>query len=139
MSRNIHIANIPLIGLDAVKAAANNAIDETAGSARARYLTTVEAQDLTYSYKIVDAQNYISDGRPADATPYPWTEAEADARGISASDAADLIVGTYSAWEPIGIEIEKERIRGKDKIDKETTNEGIEREKRKALKTLNKL
>jgi len=141
MSRNIEV-QIPtagLSGLDLEKANAKIIIDETAGRARKKYITTVEGQDLTYSYKIVDAQKYIDDGRPADASPYPWTQAEADARGISASDAADIIVGTYNAWEPIGVSIEKERIKGKDKIDKANNSAVIEQERRKAIKELNKL
>ena len=119
--------------------AAKEAIDSAAGSARSRYITVVEGQDLTYSYKIVDAQNYIADGRPQNTTAYPWTQAEADARGISASDAADIIVGTYSAWEPIGIEIEKERIKGKDKVDKANTLQKIAQERKKAIDNLNAL
>ena len=111
-------------------------IDNAAGDARGRYITTVDGQELTYANKLTDAEQYLADGSPPDLTPYPWVEAEAEARGIPGVAAANIIKNTADGWRPIGVNIEKERIRGKDRIDTATTIADVVSEKRTAIDIL---
>jgi len=109
--------------LDNAKTDLKGQIDAAAGRARARYITVVDGQDITYVNKEADALAYIAAGNPADATPYPWVKAEAEARGIAYVAAAQVIKNTADGWRPIGVAIEKERIKGKNDVDATTTVE----------------
>jgi hypothetical protein len=73
------------------KEAAKDAIDRAAGRARARYITVAPGQEATYQAKAAEADAYVAAGRPSDTTPYPILTAEAQVRGISVSDTADLV------------------------------------------------
>lgn len=90
-------------------------IDNAAGRARARYLTTVPGQEATYTAKYAQAQAYIAAGYPADTAPYPWIAQESMRSGLTATQAADRIKATGDGWSNIiGPSIEGLRIGGKD-------------------------
>lgn len=89
-------------------------IDDAAGRARSRYLTTVPGQEATYAAKYSQAQAYIAAGYPT-ATLYPWIAQEASRTGLTPSQAADRIKATGDGWaNVIGPAIEGLRIGGKD-------------------------
>lgn len=96
---------------------ATDAIDSAAGAARARFITTVPGQDITYQIKADQADAYVAAGRPADTSAYPMLEAEATARGMSVSDLADEVRITRDAWIAKASQIEGARMAGKAAIE----------------------
>lgn len=89
---------------------AQAAIDAAAGMARLRYITDVPGQAATYAEKRTQAAAYTA--APDGQVP-PFVQAEADAMGVPALQAAQYILATAQAWEQIGPAIERERRRGK--------------------------
>jgi hypothetical protein len=88
-------------------------VDSLAGRIRARHFTDVTGQPTTYEFKRQDAERYIAEGEPSDTSPYPWVEAEADAINSTASEAARNIKNRSDALWQGGVDIERERRRGK--------------------------
>ena len=89
-------------------------IDNAAGRARLRYLTSVPGQDATYTAKYQQALAYVAAGYPADMTAFPWIAQEALRTGQTAQAAANTIKSTGDAWAlVIGPRIEGLRIGGK--------------------------
>lgn len=116
----------PLPIIEQYKNDAKKAIDRAAGRARAKYITAVPGQEATYLLKATEAETYISNGRPEDTTPYPLMTAEAQVRGISVSEMADLIITTKNAWVQLAAQVEVLRIDGKLQIDNATTHEEVD-------------
>lgn len=102
------------------------AIDEAAGRARARYITTAPGQELTYQEKAEEAIDYTTAGYPANLTNYPFIQAETDATGKTAMQAAVDILAKRSEWVMIGSSIERQRISGKLSVTNATTTVEIE-------------
>lgn len=102
---------------------ARNRIDESAGAARARYITVTPGQDATYQAKYADAKAFVLAGYPDDRIDqYPWVKAEAAATGASYGEAADGIKAVGDPWNMvIGPQIEELRIGGKKALDALTT------------------
>lgn len=116
-----------LLADEAYKREARRKIDEAAGRARARYITTVPGQDATYSAKYADALRYIADSYPSDPAPYPWVAAEAAATGLTTTQVADRIQQLGAAWGGvIGPQIEGARLAGKEAIAPMTTRTEID-------------
>ncbi len=101
----------------ACRAWAADEIDNAAGRARSRYLTTVPGQEATYTAKYAQAQAYIAAGYPADTAGYSWVAQESLRTGLTPTQAADRIKATGDAWANIiGPAIEGLRIGGKDAL-----------------------
>jgi hypothetical protein len=107
------------------KESAKNAIDAAAGRARARYITVAPGQEATYQAKAAEADAYVAAGRPSDTTPYPILTAEAQVRGISVSDTADLVRTIRDQWVQLAAAIEAIRIGGKLAVDASSTHGGV--------------
>ena len=99
------------------RSAVKSAIDLAAGITRERFITTVPGQESTYQLKAEEANAYIAANRPADTTAYPMLSAEAEGRGMTASDLADEILATRSVWIQAAAQIEKARVSGKAAVD----------------------
>ncbi len=85
-------------------------IDAAAGSARLRYITDVPGQQAVYMAKQAEAEDFLANG----GTPGAYLQGEADARGVTVTQAAQMIAGLAAMWgETIGPAIEKSRIAGK--------------------------
>jgi len=91
---------------------AKDAIDEAAGAARARYITTVPGQESTYMTKEQEARQYLADG-----TVGPMLQAEADATGKTVDVIANEIVTVADQWAQLGAQIEALRMAGKKQVD----------------------
>lgn len=98
------------------KQAAIAMIEGECGAKRAEFITVAPGQELVYTRKLACAEAFISDRKPANVGPYPWVAAEAAGRGLSAGDAADLIIGTAASWEAVGAAIEQARMKAKRAI-----------------------
>jgi len=118
------------------KVAAHKEVDKVAGIARMRYLTIVPGQEITYQEKAAEATDYVAAGYPVDTTSYPRIEAEVSATGKTASQAADDILSTRSAWIAVGASIEQERIGGKVNIASAVDISGIDAAKDTAIANL---
>jgi hypothetical protein len=108
------------------KAQAQDAIDQAAGRTRAKYITVAPGQEATYQAKAIEADAYVAAGRPADTTPYPILAAEAQARGISVSQIADLVRTTRDQWTQLAAAIEGIRIGGKLAVDAAADHAGVD-------------
>lgn len=129
--------NIKKLGdLLATASAQKDAIDNAAGSARARYITTVAGQAETYLRKSEDARRYIAAGETGDTSDYPWVEADAEAFGLTPTQAAVAILEQESIWQSIGTNIERTRLGYKRKIDQATTTAQINQIAREAIQLL---
>ncbi|MEQ1686521.1 MAG: hypothetical protein ABL916_22960 [Burkholderiaceae bacterium] len=84
------------------------AIDAAAGAARLRYITDVPGQAATYVLKLAQAKAYL-DGGPVQ----PFVQGEAEAMGVTATQAAQFIVATAAGWEQLAPLIEGARRAGK--------------------------
>lgn len=104
-------ADPPAPTLDQVKAAALAAIDAEAGRARARYITVAPGQEATYILKAQQAAAFKAGGY-AGAAP-GLVQAEMDATGATAQQAADDILAQEAAWAFKAAQIESARRRGK--------------------------
>lgn len=82
-----------------------NAINQTAGSVRAKYMTVIPGQEATYLMKEAEVKAYLADPTPV-ATDYPMLKAEADACGMTLAEVATLVSTTAAAWKPLAAQIE---------------------------------
>lgn len=115
-----HTIPTPLSALDQAKADAKAEIDFAAGQARARYITVTPGQSAVYIRKAADAKAYIDAGYPVDNSPYPYVTAEKNAKGVSASDAANSLNSIANSWDSLAAAMEEVRIQYKDLIDAAT-------------------
>lgn len=92
---------------------AKSNIDNAAGRARSRFITTVPGQEGTYQLKVNEALDYISAGSPADTSLYVMLTAEAEGRNIPVSDLANEVLLVRDQWVLIAAQIEKLRMSGK--------------------------
>ncbi|HEX7927068.1 MAG TPA: hypothetical protein VF678_05705 [bacterium] len=113
----------PAVPVEDARAAALLAIDAEAERARLRYITPGAGQAMTYLMKAQQAQAY----KDADytGTVPPLVQAAATGRGLSAQQAADLILATQAAWETVGAAIEQARESGKAAVTAAGTSEAI--------------
>jgi len=101
----------------AAKKAAKASVDAAAGAASTKYITVGDGQEGRYQLKAQQADAYKAAGYPADTSPYPMVQAEADATGASPQAACDNIISIRDQWVTVAAKIEKERIAGKLAID----------------------
>jgi hypothetical protein len=101
----------PPMTLADLKAAALAAIDAEAGVARARYITVAPGQEATYILKAQQATAFKAGGY-AGAVP-GLVQAEMDATGATAQQAADDILAQEATWAYKAAQIESARRRGK--------------------------
>ncbi len=113
------------VDINFVKDEAKNQVDQTAESARLRYVTPGSAQAMTYTEKAEEASVYITAGYPVDLTPFPFIQAEVNATGKANNQAADDIMAKKASWKIIGAQIEEKRIGGKVNIDASSDEAGI--------------
>lgn len=112
--------------LAAKKTEARDCIDSAAGRARARYVTVAPGQEATYQAKQAEADAYVAAGGPSDTSGYPILTAEAQARGITVAELADLVRGLRDQWLQAAASIEAIRIGGKGAVDAAPDQAAIE-------------
>jgi len=96
-------------------------INQEAGLARIKYVTNVPSQNITYQFKLEEAQAFIAAGYPeANIANYPFIQAEATALNGTGKAAADLIISHYNLWRNLAATIEKERRKGIVLVNNET-------------------
>jgi hypothetical protein len=122
--------------LSEYKSQAKDVIDQAAGRARARYITVAPGQEATYQAKATEADSYVAAERPVDTTPYPILTAEAQARGISVSDMADLVRTTRDQWIQLAAIIEALRVGGKLAVDAAVDHAGVDAARDEAIAQL---
>lgn len=117
----VTITHVPYVrmALHEVRIAAYADIDAAAGAARARYMTVAYGQESTYLLKAADAHAYRSGGYvAANIDQHPWVKAKAEAMTDAPGPddyqyAANLILSVRDAWFIVGVDIEREREKGK--------------------------
>ena len=95
-------------------------IDEYAGDARSRYLTTTAGQDIVYVAKYEECLAFIAANYPEDLTIYPFMQAESIALGVTPTQAANSIATTGIMWRYLAATIEKVRLGYKKQISLQT-------------------
>lgn len=93
--------------LGPLKAAVAAAIDQAAGAARARYITTVPGQEATYLLKERQAEAFTAANYQG-AVP-ALVQAEASATGLTAQQATAAILAERDAWITLAAGIEQIR------------------------------
>lgn len=106
----------PPPSLDEAVQAAYSVIDAAAGAARARYITIAPGQEATYLLKSAQARAFKEAGYAGVAPGL--VQAEIDATGATAQQAADAILMQQAAWEIKAAQIESARRRGKVTVGK---------------------
>jgi len=115
--------------LDSAVLSAYDAIDQAAGTARARYVTVAAGQEMTYISKVVEARTVLAADGQNPVTDIPWTVSQVyinrgsdpvDGDTITSAelvDAATLIVDKAEQWARLGGEIERIRLTAKAQIE----------------------
>lgn len=75
-----------------------DSVNKLAGEARVKYVTNIPFQEAAYQMKEVDVRRYKADGYPENLTLYPFTAFEADATGLTPTQAADLVIAQADQW-----------------------------------------
>lgn len=99
-----------------MREAGNAVIDAHAGATRMKFITVAPGQEMTYLEKADEAADFVAAGYPADLSSYPFIQAEVNATGQTATEAADAIIAQKGAWITIGSEIEEHRMTGKTQM-----------------------
>lgn len=92
-------------------------VDESAGAARARYITVSPGQAETYQAKYEDALAYQVDP----TVEHPWVTADAAAFDLTEAAAAQAIIDQRNAWVVLGTQIERVRLQRKAEIKQAAT------------------
>lgn len=106
------------------RAAAIVAIDACAARTRLKFITSGAGQTSVYILKEQQARAYAA-ANFAGAAPL-FVQAEADASGHSAQQAAEVIIAKADEWITAAAEIERARRAGKIEVDSADTLEEIE-------------
>jgi len=112
-----------VLTLDELQAAKNAEIDACAGAARARYITVAPGQEATYILKAQQAAAFKAGGYAG--TVPGLVQAEIDATGATAQQAADDILAQEAAWAYKAAQIESARRRGKVAVGAATDAVGV--------------
>lgn len=112
--------------LDQIKENGKLQIDNVAGNARTRYITSAPGQEMTYLEKSEEAADYAAAGYPADTTNYPFVAADATAYSITPQQAADQILAQRAVWITAGAQIEQVRLNGKNQVNTATTQQDVQ-------------
>jgi len=130
-------AGVPAaVVLDALRADAKARIDQAAGRARARYITTAPGQEAVYLLKERQAREFAAAGYPKASVP-PLIQADVDAGAGTAQAAADAIIAQADAWIALAARIEQARRAGKAAVDAATDSAAIDAAVDAAITQLN--
>jgi hypothetical protein len=97
-----------------------NLVNTKAGETRTKYVTNIPFQEAAYQAKEADVRRYKANGYPSDLTLYPFVAAEADATGLSATQAANDVIIQADQWLMLNAEIERLRRKASVEIGAET-------------------
>lgn len=122
--------------LDDFKTRASQDVDDSAETARQRYITPGAGQTMAYQEKSDEAADYAAVGYPADLSSYPFIQSEVNATGKSAHQAVDDILAKRSAWVTKGAAIEEIRVKAKLNIEAADSEDSINMEKDNAIAAL---
>lgn len=125
------------LDLDGLKALYNRQIDLFAGGVRNRFISRGDGIEMTYLQKLEEAKAFAAAGYVGTETEYPFLFKEATATDSTATDVANLILGSFSAWRDIGSTIEAQRQRAHRLIGLATTEAAAKSEKELAIGALN--
>lgn len=121
----LDLTNYATLFLQSKKAIAKTVLDTKASVKRASYLTDMIGQDDIYREKADQAVEYAAASYPVDTSPYPFVQAEANATGLTPTQAADSIIAARASWMSTMAAIEEERRKGKVNIDAATDEAGV--------------
>ena len=123
----------PVLPLEEHRAQAVYELEKGTEAIRGKFVTRGPGQSMTYQEKGDEAADYVAAGYPADLSTYPFLQAEVNATGQTAAEAADTILAQKSAWIVVGAAIEEERLKGKINIAAATDRDGMDAAKDAAL------
>lgn len=103
-----------------IKARLLDAIDNHAGSIRAKYITVGIGQDMTYREKVDEVKAFNLDPDPQSAN-YQMLAAEIGVTGGTLAAVAAVITNKYNNWKTLGASIEKRRLTLKAQVTAATT------------------
>jgi len=107
-------AEVAAIRMVRARVRALDRIDDAAGEARARFITTAPGQESVYQLKREHALAYAAAGYTGDVPA--MVAAEAAAQGITEEAAADFILATAEQWIAVAAQVEQLRQAGKTAV-----------------------
>jgi len=129
---------VKVIVLADVVADAYGEIDAAAGAARSRYITVAPGQEAVYLRKAEQARAFAAAGFTGTAPPY--IAAEAEARGMTAEDLANEVLGVAQQWDDVlSPRIEAIRMSSKRSIEAAATVEAAQALCATAVQQLNEI
>jgi hypothetical protein len=98
--------------IEPLKDQATASINEAVGLARLRFITDIPGQEMIYSIKESQARAFLAASpMPTELIPdYRMIASEVSARGISAYEAAQLIINLSAMWQLVGGALEDVRL-----------------------------
>ncbi|MEC8197347.1 MAG: hypothetical protein VX228_13795 [Pseudomonadota bacterium] len=109
--------------LNAQKRAAKRALAEAVGETRARFITSIPGQELTYIEKerqalaLLAATPEPDPADPADSAAYAFIFQEVGVTALTPYQVAQVIAHMAEAWRGLGPLIERERLAASAAID----------------------
>ena len=128
--------------VDILKSAARRTIDNAAGEATARHISTGAGQEMRYLVKKEEAEAITAAeaaGEEVNGEDFPILAAEAAALGESISTRAATITEIIEAWTAMAAKIEAARIGGKSAVDYAADAAGVVAARDNAVETLGAL
>jgi len=131
----------PPLTLEQEKVVLLRQIDQAAGHARTRYITSTSGQEATYLAKAEQATAYKAAGYPDPCSTaiYPFIALESTALSMSPATLADSILTERDAWLQKGAQIEAVRRGAKVAISAATTYNDMEEIRDSAFSVFNSL
>lgn len=130
-------ASLPTPSLDDIKLIAKYTVDMFAGKVRQRFITTGSGQEMIYLRKEDQAEAFKAAGYPeGNLSDYPLIEAEAIATDDTGQQATDAILAQRDLWLSAGATIERVRREGKNTIDQQLSEAGVDVAKNATLAAL---
>lgn len=96
---------------------AKTRIDETAGSTRLKYITSIPGQNAVYTEKLNEALRLQQLEFQDDPTNYPFLNEESTMLQVDISQLALQIIAIANGWKTIGAKIEGTRIKYKTLVE----------------------
>lgn len=118
--------------LNASKRAGHAQLAEAVSQTRARFVTSIPGQEMTYIEKERQALAFLAAATepdpalPADAAAYAFVFQEVGITGQSAHQVAQVIAFMAAQWRVIGPQIERQRLIASAAIDAAETSEQID-------------
>ena len=100
-------------------------VNKETGKVRAKYITTIEGQEMLYLDKEREAVAFLSDPEP-NMLNYPFISKEIGVTATSGQELAQIWLNSSYMWRQVAAELEKQRFQALNSINTASTYDEIE-------------